>query len=128
MVALVPFDPVEFVMVAESLAATDSSEADLRTAVGRLYYAAMLTARDTLGVAGGRRVHGRVIGELRRHDKIASIQLGRLHDLRALADYDTNIQDPLKADWRRNYNSARNLTAFVMRRLADIRENRERQP
>ena len=31
MVVLVPFDPVEFVMVAESLAAADSSEADLRT-------------------------------------------------------------------------------------------------
>ena len=120
MVALIPFDPVEFVRIAELIAETDSSEAGLRTAVGRLYYAAMLTVRDALNVPGGRRVHGRVIGQLSGRDTIAARHLRRLERLRILADYDMNIQDPLRSDWRRNYDTARSLVTFILRRIATI--------
>ena len=121
-VAQAAFDPVAFIRIAELIIEVDSTEEGFRTAVGRLYYAAFLTARDVLEEPGGRHVHSRVIGRLIAHDQIAGQHLRRLSVLRAFADYDMNIQDPLRADWRRNYHTARNLTSFILRRLTSIRE------
>ena len=103
--------------MADSLADHGASEADLRTAVGRAYSAVFLTARDIFQVRGRTRIHGRVIGELRRHDRFASRQLDRLMSLRILADYDLEVQDPLRNDWQRNYRMARRLADFVLGRL-----------
>lgn len=116
------FDPAAFIRIAELIVEVDSTEEGFRTAVGRLYYAAFLTARDALDEPGGRNVHNRVVGRLIAHDEIAGRHLRQLFELRAFADYDMNIQDPLRADWRRNYHTARNLTAFILRRLTSIRE------
>ena len=117
----VAFDPSAFIRIAELVVEVNATEEGYRTAVGRLYYSAFLTARDALGEPGGRNVHSRVIGRLIAHDKVAGGQIKRLHAIHVLADYEMNIQNPLRSDWRRNYDTARNLTAFVMRRLADIR-------
>ena len=114
------FDPLEYLDVAESLAAAGASEADLRTAVNRTYYAVFLTARDALRVEGSSHIHGRVIGDLKRRDRFASRQLDSLLDLRALADYDVRVQDPFRADWRDNYQLARRLASFVLARLGAI--------
>ena len=111
------FDPKELIRIAEFLAERDSSEASFRTAVNRTYYAALLASRQFLGVTGSRHIHSRVIGELRRYDQSAGTQLRRLESLRALADYDIEVQDPLRRDWRRNYQFARRLAQSVLGRL-----------
>ena len=93
------------------------SEASLRTAVGRVYYVAFLSAREFLGVSGRTRIHQRVIGELRARDRIAAHQLETLRGIRVVADYDLQVQDPLRNDWQRNYHLARRLAQFVLGRL-----------
>ena len=103
--------------MAESLVDEGASEAVLRTAVNRTYYAVFLTARDAMGVEGSSHIHGRVIGELSRRDRFASRQLDSLMDLRALADYDVHVQDPFRADWRSNYELARRLASFILPRI-----------
>ena len=117
MVASQPFDPLEYLHVAVALTDQDPSEADLRTAIGRLYYAVFLLARESLGVVGRSRIHGRVIGEVARIDRVAAVELEKLFDLRILADYNLDVQDPLRNDWQRNYQMARRLANFVLERL-----------
>ena len=117
MVTVRPFDPREYLRVADSLVSQDASEASLRTAVGRIYYAVFLTARETLGVSGRSRIHGRVIGELRRRDRYAGGQLERLEGLRVVADYQLEVQSAFNTDWQRNYQMARRLANFVLERL-----------
>ena len=117
MVTSQPFDPLDYLHVADALTDQDPSEANLRTAIGRLYYAAFLLARESLGVAGRSRIHGRVIGELARNDRVAAVELEKLFDLRILADYDLEVQDPLRTDWQRNYQFARRLAQSVLERL-----------
>ena len=111
------FDPQEFLRVADSLVSQDTSEASLRTAVGRIYYAVFLTARETLGVSGRSRIHGRVIGELRRRDRYAGGQLEKLEGLRVVADYQLDVRSAFDVDWQRNYQMARRLANFVLERL-----------
>ena len=108
---------MEFVRVADLLASRHTSEASLRTGVDRLYYAAFLSAREFLGVSGRTRIHQRVIGELRTHDRMAAQQLETLRNIRVVADYDLDVQDPLRRDWQRNYQMARRLANFVLERL-----------
>ena len=82
-----------------------------------MYYAAFLSAREFLGVTGRSRIHQRVIGELRTHDRIAANQLETLRSIRVVADYDLQVQDPLRNDWQRNYQFARRLAQFILERL-----------
>ena len=108
---------MEYLHVVDALTDQDPAEADLRTAIGRLYYAAFLLARESLGVTGRSHIHGRVIGEVARNDRVAAVELEKLFDLRTLADYDLEIQDPLRNDWQRNYQMARRLANFILERL-----------
>ena len=114
------FDPLDLLRVAEFLAERDSSEASLRTAVSRTYYGVMLSARETFGVVGGRHSHNRIIQALRRRDRYAGDQLHQLKDLRVLADYELEVQDPLRTNWRRNYRMARSFADSVINRLRQI--------
>ena len=66
---------------------------------------------------GHSRIHGRVIGELRRYDGYASRQLETLFDFRGIADYELEVEDPLRRDWRRNYRIARQLAGFILARV-----------
>ena len=112
------FNPLDFLRTAEFLAEMDPSEAGLRTAVSRTYYAVLLTVADSLGVIAGQHIHTRAIGELMKYDRQAARRLRQLMRLRALADYDLDIQDPLRTDWRRNYQLARSFATFVLGRIA----------
>lgn len=114
------FDPLDLLRVAEFLAERDSSEASFRTAVSRTYYGVLLSARETFGVVGGRHSHNRIIQALRRRDRHAGDQLHQLKDLRVLADYDLDVRDPLRANWRRNYRMARSFADLVIIRLRRI--------
>ena len=114
------FDPLDLLRVAEFLAERDSSEASLRTAVSRTYYAVLLAVSDELGVARGRNIHSRAIGELERRDQHAGDQLRRLMQLRVLADYFLDIRDPFRANWQWNYQMARRHANLVVNRLRRI--------
>jgi hypothetical protein len=85
--------------------------------VGRVYYSVFLTMREALEVPGRSRIHSRVIGELRRRDLYAGGQLAKLEGLRAAADYELEVEDPLRRDWRRNYWFARQLATFILARV-----------
>ena len=112
------FNPLDFLRTAEFLAERDPSEAGLRTAVSRTYYAVLLTVADSLGVTAGQHIHTRAIGALRRHDSQAGHRLRQLMRLRVLADYYSEIQEPLRTDWRYNYQFARASAAFILGRIA----------
>ena len=112
------FNPLDFLRTAEFLAEMDPSEAGLRTAVSRTYYAVLLTVADSFGVTAGQHIHTRAIGELTKYDQPAGRQLRELMRLRVLADYDLDVQNPLRTDWRRNYQLARAFAAFVLGRIA----------
>ena len=118
MVTVDSFDPLRFLPVAESLAGDDATEADLRTAVSRTYYAVFLTAREKFQVEGRRNIHGRVVGALRIYDKDAGLQLKKLIDLRVLADYHLEIQNSSDRNWHDNYRKARRFAAFILERLS----------
>jgi hypothetical protein len=89
----VPFDPAELNTVAHALVACGTDEANLRTAIGQLYYAAHLMAREGLRTKGweptGRgKDHGLVIAKLAQHNlRVQSDQLSHLKELREHADY-----------------------------------------
>ena len=114
------FDPLDLLRVAEFLAERDSSEASLRTAVSRTYYAVLLAVSDELGVARGRNIHSRAMGELERRDQRAGDQLRRLMRLRVLADYFLDIRRPFRADWQWNYRLARRHANLVVNGLRRI--------
>jgi hypothetical protein len=84
-----PFDPADFNSLAAVLVGSRTGEAEIRTAIGRFYYAAHLTARERLSKRGwsptGRgRDHALVISELSsRRFKKESDQLAYLKELRA---------------------------------------------
>ena len=114
------FDPLDLLRVAEFLAEHDLSEASLRTAVSRTYYAVLLAVSDELGVARGRNIHSRAIGELERRDQRAGDQLQRLMRLRVLADYYLDIRHPFRANWQWNYRLARSYANSVVNGLRRI--------
>ena len=114
------FDPLDLLRVAEFLAERDSSEASLRTAVSRTYYGVLLAVTDSLGVARGRNIHSRAIGEMLKRDRQAGLRLRSLMLLRILADYELEVQDPIRTDWRRNYRLARSFADSVINRLRRI--------
>lgn len=117
-----PLDPRDFLAIAERVA-TDhlNSEAALRTAVGRAYYATFLRARERLGVGGRHRIHRKVISALKRADSAAGNQLDKLEELRGIADYDLNVRDPLRSNWNDNWTMAEGFANHVLRRIERIR-------
>ena len=118
MVASDSFDPLELLHIAEFLANGDASEAALRTAVSRTYYAVFLTVREELQVEGKRNIHGRVMGALRTYNKETGIQFQKLMDLRSLADYQLQDLETTDRNWRDNYRKARNFADFILDRLS----------
>ena len=76
-----------------------------------------MATREALQTQGRRRIHGRVIGELKSHDRHASRYLDMLMDLRVIADYQLKVQESDRNDWQQNYQLARQLSTFVLERL-----------
>jgi hypothetical protein len=93
-----PFDPETFNKVARVIMASSPDEAKIRTAIGRLYYAAHLTAREGLANRGWKPIgqgadHREVIQKLSAmsgHKKDAD-KLEYLKQLREHADYHLEV-------------------------------------
>jgi glycerol-3-phosphate O-acyltransferase len=88
------FEWVDFLDLAEELAARPDDEAAARTAVSRAYYAAFHTGRDYLDRAEipldrVRNAHVQVQRELRKQSAQMGQDLELLHFWRKNADYDT---------------------------------------
>ena len=99
-----PVDPSDFLEVARALIKGDPSEAYLRTAVGRAYYAAFLQARDAAGLRNeGSGIHEEVIKHYsnRKDQRIVGNRLSDLRKVRNRADYkpgqSVSVQDVRKA-------------------------------
>ena len=75
-------------------------------------------ARQNLGVTGRRNIHSCVISELKRTNRFAGDQLDKLEELRGIADYDMDVQNPLRSDWQDNWNKARLLATYIMARIS----------
>jgi uncharacterized protein (UPF0332 family) len=89
------FEWVDFLDLAEELAARPNDEASARTAVSRAYYATFHIGRDFLVRAEiprdrGRNAHVQVQRELRKQSARIGQDLELLHFCRKQADYDTS--------------------------------------
>jgi hypothetical protein len=78
--------------LAKRLAAQQATEAGIRTAISRLYYAAHLTARQKAWEKGwveesDKPVHARVISSLRRKNRAQGDRLDLLRECREHSDY-----------------------------------------
>ena len=93
------FDPGDFLTLAKSLVAGDSpTQAQLRTAVSRAYYATHLVTRERLAetaklaASGTGEDHLNVIAVLKSMGGGLGDQLDRLRILRNRADYNLNLE------------------------------------
>lgn len=116
-----PFDPLKFLDLAYALGAQAESEAHLRAAVGRAYYALLLTARERLGIPPGhRRVHKKTLRAVRRVDKATGDKLGRLQGLRDEADYHLTPSRPEYGNWGQNWARAKGWVQDLLPKIRSI--------
>ena len=102
--------------MAEFLAENDPSEAGYRSAISRTYYGVFHIARLRLNEPGRSGIHRRVARRLHSLDSEAGAALVRLRELRNAADY--RLQpEPELADWRHNYETAKQLADTVLESL-----------
>ena len=101
-----PFDPLEFLTVARDLANRSQTEASLRAAVGRAYYAIFLTARDKARLQGKERLHERVGNAIESKQLVAAAYFEELKKLRVQADYFPVTREPIFQDWLANWKLA----------------------
>lgn len=45
------------------------------------------------------------------------MELDTLRELRVIADYELEVEDPLRRDWQWNYRMARQLAGFILARV-----------
>lgn len=84
------FNPVEFLDLARELLI--DGEVKIRTAIGRVYYASFLIARDAVGINEKTpEVHRRVVSALYRRNPVIANKLHLLRRQRNFADYDMGI-------------------------------------
>lgn len=97
------FNPLRFLELAKDLAKSND-ESNLRTAVGRAYYAIFLTIRKKLGVDNEYEVHAAVFNRLVRLRKtMINTQLSEMKRLRVTADYEITPVNEDHEDWRKNW-------------------------
>lgn len=115
------FVPEDFLKIADLIASGD--EAALRTAVGRVYYAAFLVAREVTGVSTRRNVHDQIARTLNEMGEAGlASQLGTLRHLREVADYELVPREPANRDWQRNWQQARRNAIRVLSRLRELQD------
>lgn len=117
-----PFDPLEFLRLAQQLAGQGAGERELRTAVGRTYYALFLIARDRTGVTARQGAHKAVrrAVKVRRGHKSTASQLGSLQRLREVADYEELPADPSQRDWAANWQTVDTIATHILPRLQSL--------
>jgi len=113
-------DPLEFFNVAKQVAQA-GSEAALRTAVGRTYYAAFLVARERTGIRkrkGRKSVHQLVIDKIRKREgyKTTGDALDDLFWLRIQADYFL-VPETEYRDWVSNWSRAQGILQRILPKL-----------
>ena len=114
-----PFDPVQFLHLANNLGGFVNDEARLRSAVSRGYYAMYLQARGKLHV---RRIgHADLIEKLRgmQNHRTTGDMFDSLLRLRQVADYDI-VPPAAYADWKRNWYEAQSLISKITPKLKTI--------
>lgn len=124
-----PFDPREFFELAKTLA-SNSSEAELRTAVGRAYYAMYLiasarpsvqTQKKNVPRTKGMGMHEHLLTTLKSmsgHTTTAH-KLRQLKELRTQADY--HLSPALYyQNWRQNWNTAEQLVKDLLPVLSQL--------
>jgi|CXWL01.1.fsa_nt_gi uncharacterized protein (UPF0332 family) len=109
--------PKDFANVAQTLGGKSGcTEAELRTAVGRLYYSLYhvslrrLIAINELDQIPSYDVHSNVIKGVKQIKDNLGYQLDRLRMMRKKADYDLNSSDQ---DWPKNYGDAKAIAARI---------------
>jgi hypothetical protein len=111
-----PFEPRDFIPVAERLANHPSGEAELRTAIGRAYYAVFLVARDKFGIsARNKQVHRDTQIALKKKNFAAGDMLGKLHRLRKVSDYELIPSNLAHHDWQKNWIDAKSMLDQLLR-------------
>ncbi len=97
------FNPMKFLEVAIKLA-ENGDEANLRTAVGRAYYAVFLVTRDKLGIKATEDSHKKVLEALHKRNHITlKDQLKAVRDLRTVADYEMIPENENCRNWETNW-------------------------
>lgn len=123
------FDPHEFRRVARELAAGHgrAAEAELRTGVGRLYYAVFLVARELLLARqlltrrlARRKPHQHVIDALKRKDYALGTKAEALFKLRVEADYSLTPSEPRYRNWRVNWQQADAIAGNLLQQVRRI--------
>jgi len=109
------FDPLDFLSLAISLTSSPPNERELRTAVGRAYYAVFLLARNKMGIkTNAKSVHAQTQKALKRKNRGAGEMLEKLHRLRKVADYQMLPDDPSDRDWPKNWRDAESLAKYIL--------------
>lgn len=112
-----PFDPRDFLVVAQNLALSPS-EASLRTAVGRAYYAiAMAAWVHMYGTSPVKVNHRKIEKASQKAGTTARDQFKALLRLRVEADYYTIPSDPSLADWQHNWEQAEGNAAALLPKI-----------
>ena len=117
-----PFDPLDFFRLAQQLGQSGADDRELRTAVGRAYYAAFLIARDRTNVTvthGAHKAVGRAVKNSPGHKSTAS-QLNSLRRLRTVADYQELPNDPSDRNWTANWQTAEAIAIRILPRLQSL--------
>ena len=128
------FDPRQFLELADDLSApVGTTEAALRTSVGRAYYAAFLVARDRLGAIpllspedlyDRPDVHGKVVQTVKGKKSGLGDKLNKLRRLRQQADYVLSSDDsgyrPEYANWAKNSSDARTIAKSIITHLVNL--------
>jgi uncharacterized protein (UPF0332 family) len=114
-----PFNPEAFLRLAEELARDDPTEARLRTAISRAYYALFHLAYSKVDLrsVGGNNLHDRVVKALRSTDRQAGELLDGLRRLRNVADYQLTPQDLADRNWPQNWSRSESIIRRLKRKL-----------
>ena len=107
---------LDFQTVAVNLA-QQGTEADLRTAVGRLYYALFHVAKERTG-AKGKGIHKKVVQAVKKRDNATGNQLDSLRRLRVAADYELVPKDErISRNWQQNWHTAHTIASHLLPKL-----------
>jgi hypothetical protein len=114
-------DPLDFWRLAQTLGGAEADDPQLRTAVGRAYYAVFLIARQTTGVVDRHDAHTKVLRRLNERSLgAAGSELDQLRKLREVADYELRPELARHRGWHVNWLRASALVDRILKRFRDV--------
>lgn len=113
------FNPRELFDIAVQLGDNGTTEARLRSAINRAYYAVFWLARKKTGVSDRHDSHLKVVQSLKRMSgfNVEGDRLDAFRRLRGVADYDLVPQKASERDWERNWRKAKEFAQYLLQRL-----------